>query len=113
MQAQFMAVATQAEGVSTIEETLFENRFMHIAELQRLGAKIKRSGKVATIYGKSDLIGADIMATDLRASSALVLAGIIAEDKTTIHRIYHLFRGYENLTTKLEQLGVKLKLWDE
>jgi len=113
MQAQFMAVATQAEGVSSIEETLFENRFMHIAELQRLGAKIKRSGKVATIYGKSDLIGADIMATDLRASSALVLAGIIAEDKTTIHRIYHLFRGYENLTTKLEQLGVKLKLWDE
>ena len=113
MQAQFMAVATQADGVSTIEERLFENRFMHVAELQRMGADIRISGKVATIYGKNRLIGADVMATDLRASSALVLAGIIAKGETKIHRIYHLFRGYENLIKKLEKIGVKLTLSDE
>jgi UDP-N-acetylglucosamine 1-carboxyvinyltransferase len=113
MQAQFMAVATQADGVSTIEERLFENRFMHVAELQRMGADIRISGKVATIYGKNRLIGADVMATDLRASSALVLAGIIAKGETKIHRIYHLFRGYENLIKKLEKIGVKLTLCDE
>jgi UDP-N-acetylglucosamine 1-carboxyvinyltransferase len=113
MQAQFMAVATQANGVSTIEERLFENRFMHVAELNRMGADIRINGKVATIYGKKELIGADVMATDLRASSALVLAGIIAKGETKIHRVYHLFRGYENLTEKLKKIGVEVKLIDE
>ena len=113
MQAQFMAVATQANGVSTIEERLFENRFMHVAELNRMGADIRINGKVATIYGKKELIGADVMATDLRASSALVLAGIIAKGETKIHRVYHLFRGYENLTEKLKNIGVEVKLIDE
>ena len=113
MQAQFMAVATQADGVSTIEERLFENRFMHVAELNRLGADIRINGKVATIYGKKRLIGADVMATDLRASSALVLAGIIAEGETKIHRVYHLFRGYENLTDKLKKIGVEVSLENE
>ena len=113
MQAQFMAVATQANGVSTIEERLFENRFMHVAELNRLGADIRINGKVATIKGKTDLIGADVMATDLRASSALVLAGIIAEGVTKIHRVYHLFRGYENLVEKLKNIGVEVKIENE
>ena len=113
MQAQFMAVATQANGVSTIEERLFENRFMHVAELNRMGADIRINGKVATVYGKKELIGADVMATDLRASSALVLAGIIAQNQTKIHRIYHLFRGYENLTKKLKNIGVDVRLIDE
>ena len=113
MQAQFMAVATQANGVSTIEEKLFENRFMHVAELNRLGADIRINGKVATIKGKTNLIGADVMATDLRASSALVLAGIIAEGVTKIHRVYHLFRGYENLVEKLKNIGVEVKIENE
>jgi UDP-N-acetylglucosamine 1-carboxyvinyltransferase len=113
MQAQFMAVATQANGVSTIEERLFENRFMHVAELNRLGADIKINGNVATIYGNKQLVGADVMATDLRASSALVLGGIIAEGETTIHRVYHLFRGYENLTEKLKNIGVDIRVESE
>jgi UDP-N-acetylglucosamine 1-carboxyvinyltransferase len=113
MQAQFMAVATQANGVSTIEERLFENRFMHVAELNRLGADIRINGKVVTIYGNKKLVGADVMATDLRASSALVLAGIIASGQTTIHRVYHLFRGYENLTEKLKNIGVDIILEEE
>jgi UDP-N-acetylglucosamine 1-carboxyvinyltransferase len=113
MQAQFMAVATQANGVSTIEERLFENRFMHVAELNRMGADIRINGKVSTIYGNKKLIGADVMATDLRASSALVLAGIIAEGETKIHRVYHLFRGYENLVGKLKNIGVEVRLEDE
>jgi len=113
MQAQFMAVATQANGVSVIEERLFENRFMHVAELNRMGADIRINGKVATVYGNTKLIGADVMATDLRASSALVLAGIIAEGETRIHRVYHLFRGYENLVEKLKNIGVEVKLEDE
>jgi len=113
MQAQFMAVATQANGVSVIEERLFENRFMHVAELNRLGANIKIQGKIATIYGPTPLIGADVMATDLRASSALVLAGLIAKNYTNVHRIYHLFRGYENLVEKFSKLGAKMELLNE
>jgi UDP-N-acetylglucosamine 1-carboxyvinyltransferase len=113
MQAQFMAVATQANGVSVIEERLFENRFMHVAELNRMGADIRINGKVATIYGKKELVSADVMATDLRASSALVLAGIIAKGETKIHRVYHLFRGYENLVEKLKNIGVEVRLEDE
>jgi len=113
MQAQFMAIATQAMGVSIIEERLFENRFMHIPELNRLGANIKVQGKVATIYGPTPLMGADVMATDLRASSALVLAGLIAKGTTNVHRIYHLFRGYEKLLEKFKALGAKMELKEE
>lgn len=113
MQAQLMAVATQAEGVSTIEERLFENRFMHVAELNRLGADIRIKGNMATVYGKSKLIGADVMATDLRASSALVLAGLVAQGETRIHRVYHLFRGYEHLAQKLQGIGADVYESDE
>lgn len=109
MQAQFMALATQCDGVSTIKERLFENRFMHVNELQRLGAQISLLGNVANISGESNLIGADVMATDLRASSALILAALVANDTTTIHRIYHLDRGYENIEQKLSNLGAKIK----
>ncbi|MEA3522897.1 MAG: UDP-N-acetylglucosamine 1-carboxyvinyltransferase [Campylobacterota bacterium] len=109
MQAQFLALSTQAEGTSTIEERLFENRFMHVSELQRLGADIKLNGKVATITGPTKLNGADVMATDLRASSALVLAGMIANGTSNVHRIYHLDRGYEKLESKLKSLGAAIE----
>lgn len=108
MQAQFMALSTQCEGVSIIEERLFENRFMHINELQRLGANIALLCNIAKISGQSELRGADVMATDLRASSALILAALVAQGKTKIHRIYHLDRGYENIEAKLSNLGVKI-----
>lgn len=101
MQAQFMALSTQCNGSSSIKETLFENRFMHASELQRLGADISIDGNLAQIKGKSELIGADVMATDLRASSALVLAALVAKGVSRIHRIYHLDRGYEKLEDKL------------
>jgi len=110
MQAQFMAVATQATGISYIEERLFENRFMHVSELNRLGAKISIRGRVAVVEGPSRLIGADVMATDLRASSCLVLAGLVARGETRVHRIYHLFRGYEDFVNKFQQLGAKMEL---
>lgn len=105
MQAQFVALATQAEGSSVIEERLFENRFLHVSELHRLGASIHLRGNTATINGKVQLRGADVMATDLRASSALVLAALVAEGESCIHRIYHLDRGYENIEEKLRMLG--------
>ena len=108
MQAQFMALATQCEGTSVIEERLFENRFMHVSELQRLGADISLKGNHATIKGISPLLGADVMATDLRASSALVVASLVSEGTTNIHRIYHLDRGYERLEHKLQHLGVNI-----
>lgn len=109
MQAQFMALSTQVEGSSVIKETLFENRFMHVNELQRLGANITIDGNIAQINGKTKLIGADVMATDLRASSALVLAALVADGISKIHRIYHLDRGYEKLEEKLNALGAKVK----
>ncbi len=109
MQAQFLALATLAKGASTIEERLFENRFMHVSELQRLGAEIKLSGHTATVIGPCSLVGADVMATDLRASSALVLAAMAAEETTNVHRIYHLDRGYENLELKLRALGANIQ----
>ncbi len=108
MQAQFMALMTQAEGVSMVEERLFENRFMHVSELQRMGASIILRGNSATVQGKIKLYGADVMATDLRASSALVLAGLVAKGVTKVHRIYHLDRGYEKLEEKLKRLGVDI-----
>lgn len=108
MQAQFLTLCTQATGVSLIEERLFENRFMHVSELQRLGADIKLKGNFATVAGKVDLVGADVMATDLRASSALVLAAMVAQGTTNVHRIYHLDRGYVELEKKLQKLGAKI-----
>lgn len=112
MQAQFMALAAVADGVSTIDERLFENRFMHASELSRMGADIKLNGHIATISGSS-LNGADVMATDLRASSALVLAALRANGITRVHRIYHLDRGYENLENKLQNLGADIKRLSE
>ncbi len=109
MQAQFLALATQANGVSIIEERLFENRFMHVSELQRMGAEITLNGHTATVTGKSKLSGADVMATDLRASSALVLAALVADGETNIHRIYHLDRGYDALEKKLRCVGANIK----
>ena len=108
MQAQFMALATQANGVSIIEERLFENRFMHVSELQRMGADISLNGHTATVSGKSELSGTDVMATDLRASSALVLAGLVANGETDVHRIYHLDRGYDALEKKLGDVGANI-----
>ena len=109
MQAQFLALATQADGVSIIEEKLFENRFMHVSELQRMGADITLNGHTATVSGRTQLSGTDVMATDLRASSALVLAALVAEGTTNIHRIYHLDRGYDSLEKKLEGVGAKIE----
>lgn len=108
MQAQFMALATQAEGTSIIEERLFENRFMHVSELIRMGAKISLNGNTAMVKGSSKLEGTDVMATDLRASSALVLAGLAAKGATQVHRIYHLDRGYNRLEQKLSALGANV-----
>ncbi len=114
MQAQFMALATQANGTSTIDERLFENRFMHVSELLRLGADIHLNGNTATINGKTGTLnGTDVMATDLRASSALVLAALVADGETNIHRIYHLDRGYENLEGKLSLIGADVKRFKE
>jgi UDP-N-acetylglucosamine 1-carboxyvinyltransferase len=109
MQAQFLVLATQAKGTSIIEEKLFENRFMHVSELQRMGADVSLNGNVATINGKSKLSGTDVMATDLRASSALVLAGLVAEGITNVHRIYHLDRGYDSLEEKLRNVGADIE----
>jgi UDP-N-acetylglucosamine 1-carboxyvinyltransferase len=108
MQAQFLALATQADGTSIIEERLFENRFMHVSELQRMGADISLNGNVATINGGTKLSGTDVMATDLRASSALVLAGLVADGITDVHRIYHLDRGYDALEVKLKNVGADI-----
>lgn len=108
MQAQFMALACVAKGTSIIDEKLFENRFMHASELARMGAKIKLNGHIATIKG-GNLKAADVMATDLRASSALVLAALGASGVSNVHRIYHLDRGYEDLEGKLTALGANIK----
>jgi UDP-N-acetylglucosamine 1-carboxyvinyltransferase len=108
LQAQFMALTTIAEGTSVVTETVFENRFMHVQELQRLGADITPKNRVAIVRGKPGLQGAPVMATDLRASATLVLAGLVASGETVINRIYHLDRGYENLEAKLTGLGAKI-----
>ncbi len=109
MQAQFMAINAVADGVSTIRETIFENRFMHANELQRLGADIQIEGSNAIVRGVSHLEGATVMATDLRASASLVIAGLVAQGETTIDRIYHLDRGYERIEEKLSKLGAKVR----
>ena len=109
LQAQLMVLMTQANGLSKISENIFENRFMHVPELRRMGAKIKIKNKTAFIEGPSKLTGAEVMATDLRASVSLVLAGLIAENTTVINRIYHLDRGYEFLEKKLKKCKAEIK----
>ena len=109
MQAQFMALNSMAVGVAKVTETIFENRFMHVQELQRLGADISIDGNTALVKGVEFLDGAIVMATDLRASASLVLAGLVARGETVIERIYHLDRGYEFLEEKLTKLGAKVK----
>ena len=109
LQAQLMVLMTQAKGMSKISENIFENRFMHVPELKRMGAKINIKKKTALIEGPTKLTGAEVMATDLRASVSLVLAGLIAENRTLINRIYHLDRGYELLETKLRQCNAEIK----
>ncbi|MBP6534817.1 MAG: UDP-N-acetylglucosamine 1-carboxyvinyltransferase, partial [Arenimonas sp.] len=109
MQAQFAAMNCMADGVGIIKETIFENRFMHMNELQRLGADIKIDGHTAIVRGVAQLTGAPIMATDLRASASLVLAGLVAKGETVIDRIYHIDRGYENIEEKFRGLGAQIK----
>src|SRR5690348_2791588 len=109
MQAQFAALNTIADGVGTIVETIFENRFMHMLEMRRLGAEIRLEGNTAIIRGVPKLNGAPVMATDLRASASLVLAGLVAEGRTEIERIYHIDRGYEALEEKLAQIGAQIR----
>ena len=109
MQAQFAALNTVADGVGTIIETIFENRFMHMLEMRRLGAEIRLEGNTAIIHGVSRLTAAPVMATDLRASASLVLAGLVAEGRTEVERIYHIDRGYEAIEEKLAQLGAQIK----
>src|SRR5688572_7508827 len=109
MQAQFMALATVARGTAVITETIFENRFMHALEMQRLGADIRLEGNTAVVNGVERLQGARVMATDLRASAGLVIAGLVAEGETVVDRIYHLDRGYETLEKKLSALGARVQ----
>jgi len=109
MQAQFMAMNCIADGVGVINETIFENRFMHVNELLRLGADIRVDGHTAVVRGIGQLSGAPVMATDLRASASLILAGLVAQGETIIDRIYHLDRGYENIEEKLSGLGAKIR----
>jgi len=109
MQAQFTALNTIADGAAVITETVFENRFMHVQELQRLGADIRLKGNTAIVRGVPRLTGAPIMATDLRASASLVLAGLVADGVTTVDRVYHIDRGYENIEEKLSALGARIK----
>ena len=109
MQAQFMVLMTMAKGTSTISETIFENRFMHIAELKRMGADISIEGHTAMVKGEKKLSGAPVMATDLRASACLILAGLAAKGKTTVSRVYHLDRGYEKIEEKFSALGASIK----
>jgi UDP-N-acetylglucosamine 1-carboxyvinyltransferase len=109
MQAQFTAMNTIAEGVGIVTETVFENRFMHVQELQRMGADIRLEGNTAICTGVSQLTGAPIMATDLRASASLILAGLAAQGETVVNRIYHVDRGYQNIEEKFQGLGASIR----
>jgi UDP-N-acetylglucosamine 1-carboxyvinyltransferase len=109
MQAQFMAMLALADGASILTETIFENRYMHVPELARMGADIRVSGRTAVVRGVERLVGAPVMATDLRASMSLVLAGLAAEGETTVTRVYHLDRGYERLEEKLQAVGADIE----
>jgi len=109
LQAQWVSMMTLADGISVVTERIFTDRYMHLAELQRLGAKVRRQGSVAIIEGSQGLSGASIMASDLRASAALVIAGLVAEGETVVHRVYHIDRGYERIEERLQQLGAKIQ----
>ena len=109
LQAQLMVLMTHAQGTSRIKENIFENRFMHVPELRRMGANIDIKNETAIIKGPSKLNGAEVMATDLRASVSLVLAGLVADNRTIINRIYHLDRGYESLEKKLKNCKARIK----
>jgi UDP-N-acetylglucosamine 1-carboxyvinyltransferase len=109
MQAQLMAMLCRAEGASVLTETIFENRYMHVPELNRMGAHIETKGRTAVVHGVPKLTGAEVMATDLRASMSLVIAGLAAEGTTQVHRLYHLDRGYERLEEKLALLGADIE----
>lgn len=108
MQAQFLVMNALAEGESTIQETIFENRFMHVSELARMGADISINGNTATIRGVKKLYGAPVMATDLRASASLILAGLVAEGETVVNRVYHIDRGYELIEEKFHKIGAHI-----
>jgi UDP-N-acetylglucosamine 1-carboxyvinyltransferase len=109
MQAQFTALNSIAEGQATIVETVFENRFMHVQEMQRMGANLQIEGNTVVCTGRESLTGAPVMATDLRASASLVLAALVAEGETVVDRIYHIDRGYECIEEKLQQLGANIR----
>ena len=109
IQAQFMAVLTLAKGTSNFEETIFENRYMHVDELRKMGANIQLDGRIAHVDGVPKLFGAEVFATDLRAGAALIIAGLVAEGETVIGNLHHIDRGYENLIGKFQKLGAKIK----
>lgn len=109
IQAQFMAVLALAEGTSNFEETIFENRYMHVDELRKMGANIQVDGRVAHVQGVKKLTGTEVFATDLRAGAALIIAGLVAEGETVIGNLYHIDRGYEDLIGKMQKLGAKIK----
>jgi UDP-N-acetylglucosamine 1-carboxyvinyltransferase len=109
MQAQFMAMLLKADGASVLTETIFENRYMHVPELMRMGADIQVKGRTAVVRGVDRLAGAPVMATDLRASMSLIIAGLAAEGETQVNRVYHLDRGYERLEEKLQAVGADIE----
>ncbi len=109
MQAQFLVLMCTARGESVISETIFENRFMHVPELQRMGASVALRGNTAVVQGVDKLYGASVMATDLRASASLVIAGLVAADETEVRRVYHIDRGYEHIEEKLRGVGAKIE----
>ena len=109
MQAQYMALATQADGSSVVVENIFENRFMHVQELARMGANVKVDGRTATVRGKTPLSSAAVMCSDLRASASLVLAAMVAEGETILDRVYHIDRGYERIEEKLRGVGAEIR----
>jgi UDP-N-acetylglucosamine 1-carboxyvinyltransferase len=109
MQAQFMAMLLRANGASVLTETIFENRYMHVPELARMGADIQVKGRTAVVRGVQRLVGAPVMATDLRASMSLIIAGLVAEGETQVARVYHLDRGYERLEEKFSAVGADIE----
>jgi UDP-N-acetylglucosamine 1-carboxyvinyltransferase len=109
LQAQYMALMTQADGIAMITETIFENRFMHVSELNRMNANIRIDGNRAMVAGPRPLTGAQTIASDLRASASLVLAALVAEGETVIDRVYHMDRGYERIEQKLESVGARIR----
>jgi UDP-N-acetylglucosamine 1-carboxyvinyltransferase len=109
MQAQFMALATQAEGTSVITETIFENRYLHASEMIRMGANIHIEGRRAVVHGPTTLSGSGVIASDLRASASLVLAALVASGETIVDRVYHIDRGYERIEEKLSAVGARIR----